>query len=143
MCTVLISVTEVISLPMVFNSWICPSILFPEMLYQGNPNPNLKQKCILYFRLDLFISEYKSKTLQGLSWPWSCGSWIYNYLSPLMLWVRIRIKARCTTLCDQVCQWLATGLLHLDPIITGQPACNVLLSGSPLGNKLYQNAAPP
>jgi hypothetical protein len=42
-------------------------------------------------------------------------SWIFNYLcnqclSPLMLWVRISIRARCTTLCDKVCQWLATGL---------------------------------
>ena len=27
----------------------------------------------------------------------------------LMLWVRILIRARCTTLCDNVCQWLATG----------------------------------
>jgi hypothetical protein len=47
-------------------------------------------------------------------WPLSYGSWIYNYicnqcLSPLMLWVRISIKTRCTTLCDKVCQWLATG----------------------------------
>ena len=38
----------------------------------------------------------------------------YNYLynkclSPLMLWVRISIRARSTTLCDEVCQWLATG----------------------------------
>jgi hypothetical protein len=44
----------------------------------------------------------------------SYGSWIYNYpcnqcLSPLMLWVRISIRARSTTLCDKVCQWLATG----------------------------------
>ena len=32
-------------------------------------------------------------------------------LSPLMLWVRISIRWRCTTLhvCDKVCQWLATG----------------------------------
>jgi len=30
-------------------------------------------------------------------------------LSPLMLWVRIWIRVRCTTLCDKVCQWLATG----------------------------------
>jgi hypothetical protein len=42
------------------------------------------------------------------------GSWIYNYicnqcLSSLMLWVRISIRARCTTLCDKVCQWIATG----------------------------------
>ena len=45
--------------------------------------------------------------------PFSYGSWIYNYLcnqciSPLM-WVRISIKARCTKLCDEVCQWFATG----------------------------------
>jgi len=26
-----------------------------------------------------------------------------------MLWVRISVKARCTTLCDKVCQWLETG----------------------------------
>ena len=50
----------------------------------------------------------------GPSWSWSHGSWIYNYLcnrclSPLMLWVRISIRSRCTTLCDKVCQWLATG----------------------------------
>jgi len=43
------------------------------------------------------------------SWPWSYGSWIYNYLcnqclSPLMLWVRILIRVRCT-----ICQWLASG----------------------------------
>ena len=50
----------------------------------------------------------------GLLWPWSYGSWIYNYLcnlclSPLILWVWILIRASCTTLCDKVCQWLATG----------------------------------
>ena len=42
-------------------------------------------------------------------------TWIYNYLynqclSPLTLWVRISIRARCTTLCDKLCQLLATGL---------------------------------
>jgi hypothetical protein len=26
-----------------------------------------------------------------------------------MLWVRISIRARCTTLCDKVCKWLETG----------------------------------
>ena len=49
----------------------------------------------------------------GSSWPWWYGGWIYNYicnqcLSSLM-WVRISIKARCTALCDKVCQRLATG----------------------------------
>ena len=51
---------------------------------------------------------------RGPSWSWSYGSWIYNYLcnqwlSSLMLWVRISIRARCATICDKVCQWLATG----------------------------------
>ena len=62
----------------------------------------------IYILLD--IVKYNH---QGPSWPWSYGSWIYNYLlnqciSSLVLWVRISIRARCTTLCDKVCQWLAT-----------------------------------
>jgi hypothetical protein len=48
---------------------------------------------------------------QGTSWPLSYSSWIYylcnQFLSPL--WVHISIRAKCTTLCDKVCQWLATG----------------------------------
>jgi hypothetical protein len=45
---------------------------------------------------------------------WSYGRWTYNYLcnqclSPLMLWVRIWTRARCTTLWDIVCQWLTIG----------------------------------
>jgi hypothetical protein len=52
----------------------------------------------------------KNHLMKGQSW--SYGSWIYNYLfnrclSPLMLWVRIQLRARCTTLCDKVGQWLA------------------------------------
>jgi hypothetical protein len=52
--------------------------------------------------------------LRNHCWSRSYGSWIYNYLcnqclSPVMLWVRISIRARCTTLCDKVCQWFATG----------------------------------
>ena len=51
---------------------------------------------------------------RGPSWPWSYGGWTCNCLcdrclSPLMLRVRILIRTRCTTLCDKVCQWLATG----------------------------------
>ena len=57
---------------------------------------------------------WKLHSLQRTPWAWSYGRWIYYYLcnqclSPLTLWVRIAIKARCTTLCDKVCQWLATG----------------------------------
>ena len=52
---------------------------------------------------------------QWLSWLCSHCSWIYNYICnrslwPLMLWVRIPLRARCTTLFDKVCQWLAAGL---------------------------------
>ena len=50
------------------------------------------------------------------SWLWSYDSWIYSYLcnqylSPLMLWVRILLRRGVldTTLCDKGCQWLATG----------------------------------
>jgi len=48
-------------------------------------------------------------------WPWSYGSLIYSYqcnqcLSPLMSWVWLPLRARCITLCDIVCQWLAAGL---------------------------------
>ena len=28
----------------------------------------------------------------------------------VMLWARILIRGSCTTLCDNICQWLATGL---------------------------------
>jgi hypothetical protein len=62
--------------------------------------------------LKKFVFQLKPLTELGPSW--SYGSWIYNYLcsqclSPLMLWVRISIRAMCTTLIDKVCQWLATG----------------------------------
>jgi hypothetical protein len=48
------------------------------------------------------------------------GSWIYNCLcnqclSPLMLSVRILIRASCTTLCDKVCQWLHLFSITLRP----------------------------
>jgi hypothetical protein len=61
-----------------------------------------------------FMYWFGPRSYGGSSWLWLYGSWIYNslcnqYLSPLMLWVRISIRARCTTLCDTVCQRLATG----------------------------------
>jgi hypothetical protein len=56
---------------------------------------------------------------KGLSWSWSYGNWIYNYLcnqclSPLMLWVQTRswrgVLNTALWLCDKVCQLLAIGL---------------------------------
>jgi uncharacterized protein (DUF1919 family) len=71
------------------------------------------------FHLSFYMNQHLDKehiTLwQGPSWPWCYGSWIYNYLcnqylSPVILWVRITIRAMCTPLCGNVCQWLVTGL---------------------------------
>ena len=54
--------------------------------------------------------------LWGLSWLWSYGKLIYNYLcnrclSPLMLWVWILLMQGVldTALCYKVCQWLVAG----------------------------------
>ena len=63
------------------------------------------KKFIIYLSYSIFL---------GVSWSWSYGSWIYNYLcnrrlSPQMLWVRITLRARCTTFCDKVCQWRVAG----------------------------------
>ena len=52
--------------------------------------------------------------LKRLSWSWSYGSWIYNYLCnqsllPLKLWVQTLFMARCMIQhCYKVCQWLVT-----------------------------------
>ena len=74
------------------------------------------------------------------SWPWSYGSWIYNYLwnqclLPLKLWVQtpFRWGVLDTTLCDNVRQWLATILysslfIYLNQI--GGVMVNVLTSGA-------------
>ena len=52
---------------------------------------------------------------KGPLWSWLYGNWIYNYLcnqclSKLTLWVLILLRRGVlnTTLCDKVCQWLAT-----------------------------------
>ena len=77
---------------------------------------------INYIFFDLPLVTYSSQLLEGPSWPWSYGSWTYNYLcnqylSPLMLWVRFSIRSMCTTVCDKVCRRLATGwwFLRLAP----------------------------
>ena len=63
----------------------------------------------------LVIFNYLQSS-EGLSRSWSYGSWIYNYLcnqclSPLTMLVRTPLRRGVlnTTVCDQVCQWLATG----------------------------------
>ena len=71
---------------------------------------------ILMIKSFLFFFWYLLLMLDfTTTWPsWLSSSCIYNYLcnqcvSPLTLWVQTLFMARCTTLCDKVCQWLAPG----------------------------------
>jgi len=59
--------------------------------------------CILFFYFSLFMCNFIILE--------SYGSHGNQCLSPLKLWVRISIRRGVldTTLCDRVCQWLATG----------------------------------
>ena len=93
--------------------WRCNSLLFGMSAISKRKNcPSwwFRWKRIWHRNFTLW------KLLKGPSWPWSYGSWIYNYLcnqcpSPLhdVVNFRMSIRARCTALCDKVCQWLATG----------------------------------
>ena len=76
-------------------------------VYCSNKNPCI---CNLLVRW-----SHCSINKEGPSWLWLYGSWFYNYLynqclSPLTLWVQIPLRwgVLDTTLCDTVCQWLAT-----------------------------------
>ena len=72
---------------------------------------NWYEKCHI-----IINTYYKSKWFiyYGPSWPWSYGSWTYNYLCnqcilPLVLWVRFSIRARYTTVFVNVCPCLPIG----------------------------------
>ena len=67
-------------------------------------------KAVIYVDLYLYL-----RIVEGPSWSWLYGSCKSNYLfnqclSPLKLWVRtpLRRGVHDTTVCDQVCQLLAT-----------------------------------
>jgi hypothetical protein len=64
-------------------------------------------------------------------WSWSYGSWIYNYLFnqcllPLKLWVRTRTWRGVldTTLCNKVCNCVATGLWFSPVLSTNKNDCH-------------------
>ena len=84
----------------------------------------IELQCTVYVYVSIALWRHACNLFKRLLWSWSYGSWIYNYLcnqcqSPLTLWIRIPLIARCTvlntTLCDQVCQWLATGQWFFSP----------------------------
>ena len=110
---------------LIYVQWSWTS-LRPAFVFGINRCPvyaGLIDKDFLHWNFSLYRIRFRKVSLnsqtcikrEGLSWSGSYGSWSYNYLcnqylSPLMLWVQISIRARCTTTCDKVCQWLVTGL---------------------------------
>jgi len=73
-----------------------------------------RERGTLQNKIHTRVQDHALCIIMGPSWPWSYGSWTYNYpcnrcLSLLMLWVQLPLRARCTTLCDKVCQCLAAG----------------------------------
>jgi hypothetical protein len=91
-----------------FVSWLilCWWKLSIDCKYRSNTN--------LWISVSLTAFRDWKITTCHVSLMWSYGSCIYNYLcnwcpSPLMLWVRFPSRARCTALCDTVCQWLVAG----------------------------------
>ena len=89
---------------------ITPDTCFPSLIYHSmTPWEFWRNPILDHMRVTQY---YRPK--KGPSWPWSYSSWVHNYQcnrcpSPLMLWVKIPLRARCTTLYDQVCQWLVAG----------------------------------
>ena len=75
--------------------------------------PNVQREHISYLNLclsvmfDIISCSFTPISFFTNSEPsWSRSN---RCLSPLMLWVQIPLMARCTTLYDKVCQWLAAG----------------------------------
>jgi hypothetical protein len=64
-----------------------------------------QHECIIFTkkpRNSLIVNLYVMKWKE-LSWPWSYGSWMW-------VWIPLRRGALDATVCDNICQWLATGL---------------------------------
>jgi hypothetical protein len=83
--------------------WLILIIMMNELFPRTWGKPSQKFWISLNFR----------QCLMRESWVYTDKLWIKKFSPknidlPLLLWVRISIRARCTTLCDQVCQWLAT-----------------------------------
>jgi hypothetical protein len=78
-------------LMMMIDGWLTPlSTIYRTGQFYCN--------CVFYW--ETLFPHFNSV---GPSWPWSYDNWIYNYpcnqyLSPLMLCVRISTRARCTTI---------------------------------------------
>ena len=92
--------------------WSCPCYFFPTS--SNSLFPRNSWYIVIISPLSLPKPNYCTSR-QSRSWcdiksvVFLLISLCIQYLSPLMLGVRISIRARCTTLCDKVCRWLAKG----------------------------------
>ena len=87
---------------------VCPYL---HVQHEQIMSPHRRGHTYCFSRISSSYST-SSYFTQGPSLPWSYGSWFYNYLCNQylsVLWIRISVMAKCTTLCDKVCQWLPTG----------------------------------
>ena len=72
---------------------------------EATSSPDIKINVDIYALWCSVPSPCEQDIHCGSLWLWSHGNWIFNYLysqSPLYVWVRIAIRAKCTTLCDKV-----------------------------------------
>ena len=111
-----------------FGIWLCivggtesvrgfPTVHINDVVFSSASNQKqLSEKWQIMLQLQVQVQSSSSSS--KLSWSLSYGSWINNYmylcnqnLSPLTLRVLnpFRRGVHNTTLCDKVCQWLATG----------------------------------
>jgi hypothetical protein len=100
----------------IFQVWYLGIVGYPPLITLVTTESNDRES--------LMVMNYSSQMslaptcicFGGPSWSWSYGSWIYNYLCNLCLlpptlwvWIPPKLGVLDTTLCDKVCQWLATG----------------------------------
>jgi hypothetical protein len=90
----------------------------PGGAHPARTPPKIGKNMIFWRKIVIFHTKYpkffappsaRRNFFKCAPLTWNPGSSPDQCLSPLMLWVRISIRARCTTLCDKVCQWLTTG----------------------------------
>jgi len=72
--------------------------------------------CMLIIYFPSILMSGRDRMVVGFTTSYAISP--YHH-SPLMLWVQISTRTRCTTLCDKVCQWLVAGwLFSPDPPVS-------------------------
>jgi hypothetical protein len=76
-------------------------------------NSNWTSISIIFWHSYIVYMLYSSNVLSVPSWSWSHGSWIHNYLCNQCPSCEFELRSWWgvldTTLCDKICEWLATG----------------------------------